>query len=276
MLFLRTSLVALALASTSLLGCVYTEAIEADETAETESSSQAIVPGLPISTDATYYVARRDTRRCAYPTCGGYFISAVNQSVTRCARGAYARECYVSRLDFSVFDGPAEASTIVPGAMGASLATARVVLLGTVHPALLGLGILRVQMAWIALDREVITGDFYGTRNNGIVCVAAPCPSYDQELLNRGSVLPFHGFDFSAVPAHAKDSTFTSPSLNSAYGLIVSGENVIREDAGPAGPATVLEASQVFIPLNIAEERRLAIQPGPIQPRPVEPIRNDL
>jgi len=221
-------------------------------------------------------VARRDTRRCAYPTCGGFFISAVNQSLTRCARGAYAQECYVSRLDFSLFDGPADAETIVPGATGTSLAMARVVLLGTVHPTILGLGTLRVQMAWIALKPQLITGDFYGARNNGIVCIAAPCPSYDQELLNRGSVRPFHGFDFTAVPPHAEDSTFTAPALNSAYGMILSGVNVIREDAGPAGPATVLEASQVFIPLNILEERKLAIEPRPLEPQPVEPIRNDL
>jgi hypothetical protein len=277
--FLRISLVALALASTSLLGCGYTETIETNETDETGTSSQAIFPSpiaLPQPIQATYYVARKDTRRCAYPNCGGYFVSAVNQTLTRCARGAYAEECYVSKLDFSQFDGPADAETSVPGALGVKYDTTRVVLLGTMHPALLGLGTMRVDMAWIALKPQAITGDFYGARNNQIVCVAAPCPSYDQEFLNRGNVVSFHGFDFSDVPPHAEDSAFTSPALNSLYGMIVTGVNTINEDAGPAGPATILKASQVFIPLSVLEERQPVLAPGPVQPRPIVPIRNDL
>lgn len=221
------------------------------ETGETDGSAQTIqvtrTPPAP-----TYYIARLDTRRCAFPTCGGIFISAVNQSVTRCPRGSYADECYVSSLDYSQFQGSKKDAVKVGAALGVEFETARVVLLGTTQASILGAGVLQVQMAWVATDSQPIFGKFYNTRVNGLVCVAAPCPSYDQELLNRGQVAPFHGFDFDAVPAHPTDGTYTVPALNSPQGLIVAGENVTVEQAGPAGEGTFLKASQVFIPVVVS------------------------
>jgi hypothetical protein len=244
--FLRTSLVALVLASISLLGCKSTEITEIGETA---NSLRGPKGARTPPSRATYYIAHRDTRRCSYPSCGGIFVSAANQTITRCADGSYAPECYVSAVDFSKFEGYADPEATVTDALGADFETTRVVLMGTMHPSILGFGTIRVQMAWIATEPQVITGNFYATFVNGIVCIVAPCPSYDQELLNRGSVVQFHGFDLQDVPAHADDSRFTGPALRSDYGMIVAGENVVDEHAGPGGQGTFLKASQVFIPL---------------------------
>ena len=268
MSFLRTSLYALVLASNSFLGCEVAETIE---TGENIGPMQAIegarIPQqqrarIPLSR-TTYYLARQDTRRCAFPTCGGVFVSAVNQTVTRCPQGTYEEECYVSTLDFSVFDGSIDSESTVKDALGPDLETTRVVLQGTMVPTVRGFDTLRVQMAWIALDSQRISGDFFGTHVNGIVCVVAPCPSYDQEVLNRGTVSSFHGFDFSDVPPHADDSTYTAPALRSPYGLIVAGDNIIDEDAGPGGEGIFLKASQVFIPVFMPEaDRRPRSNPG--------------
>jgi len=181
--------------------------------------------------------------------CGGIFVSALNQTTTRCSQGTDEPECYVPEIDFSTFDGPGDSKATVMGAMTPEFDTARVVLQGTMSPAVLRFGSLRVHMAWIANDSLPIGGDFFAARSNGIVCVIAPCPSYDQELLNRSTVRSFHGFDFTDVPPHADDSTFTGPALQSSYGLIIAGDNIIDEDAGRAGPATILKATQVFIPV---------------------------
>lgn len=253
MSFLRISLVAIVFASTSFLGC---EAGETVETSENAGSLRAI-PGawlrargarLPLNR-TTYYLARQDTRRCAFPICGGVWVSAVNQTVTRCPQGTLDQECYVSNLDFSTFDGPGDSDSTVKGALGPDFKTTRVVLQGAMVPTVQGFDALRVHMAWIATDTQPISGNFFGTRVNGIVCIVAPCPSFDQEILNRGTVSSFHGFDFTDVPAHADDSTYTGPALHSAYGLIVAGENIVDENAGPGGTGIFLKASQVFIPV---------------------------
>ncbi len=246
MSFLRTSLATVVLASTSFLGCQGTETIETNEYGS--SLRPVLGPRIPPS-PATYYLARADTRRCAFPMCGGIFVSAVNQTTTRCPQGTDEAECYISDVDFSMFEGPSDGESTVLDSMGLEFETTPVVLQGTMYPSILGFGTFRVQMAWIAKNALPITGSFYGTRFNGVVCVVAPCPSYDQELLNRGNVASFHGFDFTAVPPHGEDSTFTGPALYSPYGLIVAGENFIDDEAGPGGPGTFLKASQVFIPV---------------------------
>lgn len=250
MSFLRTSLVTSVLALTSFLGCDGTETIKTNA----NSSLMRALRGPRMPPDrATYYLARLDTRLCERPACGGIFVSALNQTTTRCPQGTDEEECYVSDIDYSMFDGPADSESAVKDALGPNLETTRVVLQGTMLPAILGFGTFRVNRAWIALNTQPISGEFFGTRFNGVVCVVAPCPSYDQELLNRGTVASFHGFDFTDVPPHDEDSTYTGPALYSSYGLIVAGINIIDEEAGPAGPATNLKASQVFIPVMTPE-----------------------
>ncbi|MBK9264584.1 MAG: hypothetical protein IPM54_32960 [Polyangiaceae bacterium] len=250
MSFLRTCLVTLALASASLFGCKSTDSFETGNSVDVDDAPDGLLQGTRLSTNSTYYIARHDTRRCAAPMCGGIFVSAVNQTTTRCPGGTWEEECYISSIDFSSFAGSTKVVPTVRDAIGYDSSTTRVVLLGTLHPTLLGFGTMRVQMAWVALDQKPITGSFFKARENGIVCVAAPCPSYDEELLNRGTITMFHGIDFRDVEPHADDSTFTGPALRSNYGLIVSGENYQVEDAGPAGDATYLLPSQVFLPMD--------------------------
>ena len=63
------------------------------------------------------------------------------------------------------------------------------------------------------------------------------------------TVQSFHGLLLDDIPRHADDSTYTGPALRSEYGMIVAGNNVVVEDAGPAGEGIFLDASQVFFPV---------------------------
>jgi hypothetical protein len=270
--FLRISLVELALASALLLGCGNTDSFDVGDSQESGEASDELMVAPRMPPSSTYYIARHDTRRCAFPMCGGVFVSAVNQALTRCPRGTYEEECYISTIDFSTFSLSRKTVAAVQDAIGYDQNTTRVVLLGTLHPTLLGYGTLRAEMAWVAVDSHRISGDFYEVRDSGIVCVVAPCPSFAQKFLNRGDDMLFHGLDLSDVPAHADDSTYTAPALRSVYGLIVSGENVVVEAAGPAGQALNLRASQAFIPATVVPGRiggfeRVPPAP-PVPPRP--------
>lgn len=46
-----------------------------------------------------YFTVARDTRRCAAPRCGGFYVTPVNASSARCADGTVAARCYVASLD---------------------------------------------------------------------------------------------------------------------------------------------------------------------------------
>ena len=49
----------------------------------------------------TYYLVRRDYRKCISPICGGYWLKALNARKTKCADGSIAEECYVAAFRFS-------------------------------------------------------------------------------------------------------------------------------------------------------------------------------
>ncbi len=242
MSFLRTTFVSMAIACVSFLGCMEAKPVLADNTSDEQQE-------IRLSRASTYYVARLDTRRCAYPRCGGIFVSAVNQTLTVCPRGVNESECYLSDIDFSALTKSPDVEGTVRDAIGHDVNTTRAVLQGTMRQGRMGYGTLVVQMAWVATDRLPIVGDFFRAWDNGVVCVAAPCPSWDQEYLNRGVTMSFHGLLLDDVPGHADDSTFTGPALLSEYGMIVAGNNVVVEDAGPAGEGIFLDASQVFFPV---------------------------
>jgi len=63
----------------------------------TQSDSQLDSTGS-ISTGEGYFSFRRDSRDCASPNCGGFFVSPLNASTTRCADEMTRSECYVAAL----------------------------------------------------------------------------------------------------------------------------------------------------------------------------------
>lgn len=77
-----------ALCSAMAIGCGAPELDGADESAVDEART----------TGEQYFSVRRDTRRCAAPLCGGYWLSRVGASSTLCADGRRAPECYVPEL----------------------------------------------------------------------------------------------------------------------------------------------------------------------------------
>ena len=52
-----------------------------------------------------FFSVTRDARRCPLPTCGGWWVQAVNEALTRCADGSWAQACYVATLDTSRVSG---------------------------------------------------------------------------------------------------------------------------------------------------------------------------
>lgn len=199
---------------------------------------------------ATYYTARLDTRRCAFPRCGGVFVSAANRADTSCEDGTSATECYAATLDVSGLDMLPGAEGVLRDAMSARHETTRVVLFGDLATGPTGFATLVVRNAWIAPQSTALRGDFTRVVNNGIVCVAAPCPSFDQETINFGVVNQIHGVRLTEMPGTDEDRGNASQSLFSRSGIIAVGENVVDENAGPAGPGTFLEAKQVFLPIS--------------------------
>lgn len=149
-----------------------------------------------------FIVTRVDARKCAYPVCGGYFVKAVNSPVTRCADGTLARECHAVEIDARALGWSDEQRVAFEGAFGQGKALVK----GALEPQPRGLytgEVLRVSEAWQGQGgTKRPLGTFYSLKNNGIVCIQAPCPSFSLTTLNRPTPeRTIDSPDFS--PAHA-------------------------------------------------------------------------
>ena len=190
-----------------------------------------------------YYSVRPDYRRCISPLCGGYWVSAVNKELTRCADKTLASECYVAEIDWNNIglDG-SEGTTLVFGSLDRKR-----------YKGFGALGTLLPTDAWRPASLNEPKGDWYGARDNGIRCITFPCYNIDERKLNSDSVMEVSGVDLSSVPANQDDLDAAWNALANDE-LIVVGVNVIIHDEGPAGEGKTLKASNFYVRVQTAKD----------------------
>lgn len=160
------------------------ESYRAQVASDTAAELSAAAATKPL---APYYTVRQDTRRCAAPLCGGYWVALAGQPRTRCADGSVAAECYVAELGLP----PGvdwEAGDLVYGGLSRVMHAA----LGTT------LGRLDVDAVLAPVILPANTrGEFVLGFDSGVRCVQAPCPSLQFARLNtRGGAMSLDiGFD---------------------------------------------------------------------------------
>ena len=133
--------------------------------------------------------------------CGGFFVSRVNFTKTKCSDGVLRDRRYVSELDFTAIALP-PTRLARELEVGAPVGAAAAVLKATFEPKQYGSGvssaILRVSEVWSAGSSNAPTGTFYKVTDRGIRCITAPCPSLRQAKLNAASSTNITGLELSA------------------------------------------------------------------------------
>ena len=200
------SLAALPLISISLLSACSSEGVEDELAGETAADDVANADGKgDVAADGnyTYFAIRGDIRRCAAPYCGGEFLSRLNRTTTVCHDGKSATSCYTPELDFSESGLKLEAQDklrlqIGEGAIGdgvKAIVRGRFAKFGTQK---IGreMGRFIVTEAWVAQSGAVTDGVFVRVKDNGLRCIAAPCPSTGEAALNTSRSANISDIDF--------------------------------------------------------------------------------
>jgi hypothetical protein len=243
---MRTHSVWLSLALTTLMtACSVDDAALGTEDDDVESvdgkADRAVAPVAAVS--ATYYSITRDLRRCAAPMCGGYFVSRVNRTVTRCNDGRNLAACYVADIDL---EGGLGLSADEADAFRDDIAAGRAIVRGAIQTrtvATHAVGLFVPTEAWHAATDQKPAGTLYKVANRRIVCVAAPCASFLETKLNATTQQSITDVDLTATNVGDKGIEAAMTEL-AEQPLLVSGENATYQVSGRNG--TKLDGNQYW------------------------------
>lgn len=213
------------------------------------SAQDSITPPLQTR-DGYLIVTHVDTRKCAYPACGGYFVKAVNQALTRCADGSMQKECHAVQLNANALGWTSEQRA----AFDAQFAQGHALVRGLLEPAPAGLYTadqLTITEGWQAQGlRNKPIGVFYGVKSTGIVCITAPCPSLAANRLNSIAPALHPDLDLSLTGASDQQIQAGYEALGST-GILAAGAVVpVRLPSLDGTPrrGSKLLASEFYLP----------------------------
>jgi hypothetical protein len=181
-----------------------------------DSGGKADAPG---SESYTFLTARRDVRACAFPMCGGYWVSRVNRATLQCGDGHAASECYVAEIDWSATGLTADQ---IDGARGAHQPLYR----GTIATRTYDtrtFGVLAPTEVWAANNDLEPYGVFARVTDSGITCVRAPCNSLHEAKLNAALDADIAELDFEPSGANDDELSKAADAIASTDGLLVAG-----------------------------------------------------
>ena len=191
-----------------------------------------------------FFTARPDYRRCAWPFCGGYFVKAVNKSLTQCIDGTLQPECYVTEIIYG--EGTVNHR-------GSFANKTPLLLIGQIEPRYSidfhNLGLFVAKAAFRSATDKTATRKFYGVTNNGIVCITTPCFSYDQILLNSTNRITKLS-DVNLEMSGATPDDILAAQLLLANGEALYGSGVNQKYQDFAGLGFRFGAEQLYLPIK--------------------------
>jgi hypothetical protein len=193
-----------------------------------------------------YIVTRIDLRKCAYPACGGVFVKAVNQALTRCADGTFQKECHVPVVDTNGRGWTNENHDAFDKAFPQGLALVLGNLRAVPDPvSLQNVDTLIVQQGWLGQAQSKPAGTFYGLKSSGIVCITSPCPTITETTLNFPASRNIAGVDLAVSGATPKQVDAGNQALADGTGILGAGfHTVVR---GPAGKGQQFVAREFYL-----------------------------
>lgn len=208
----------------TLTGCALTAADP--DALEDESADEQAVSNPEAY---TFFEVTKDLRKCAFPGCGGWFITTLNSGTTRCHNGQNAPSCYTPVLDWSTsgLDEAQQRVLLTAAQEGALSDGVTAILRGrfarsntTPRPQL---GRFVIGEAWTAENAAISDGGFVRVRDNGVRCFAPPCPSLTEMWLNNDAVTQIYGMDYSAADLSDYQLSECGQALQTSDGMLTAG-----------------------------------------------------
>lgn len=229
----------LAALTTVLVGCAAAPSDTSSAVGETEDEASA------AATSTYYRVVAQDFRKCAFPMCGGVYVSRVNFAQTKCQDGTWQDRCYVSEIDLASLGLPTGQENHV----GTMARLGQVLVRGKLAKKTWAKGVsgtvLAASEAWLQLGDGAPSGTFYKVKDSGIQCITFPCPTIAEAKLNSTVTKNVTGLDLAGAGIPDASQAKVWDALSTA--VMVAGSNVVVPKQGPAGDGTNLVATAAYL-----------------------------
>jgi hypothetical protein len=214
------------------------------------SLAQEIQKPAPIK-DASTYTVKPDYRKCAFPACGGWFLTPVNQYSLQLENDDEAYQhslmlpnsIYVSSINYRALGLTAtqtkELESILRSGQG--------LLAGNViNPAAttnFAASTLVAQAAWTSPTKTTPVGPYLKVSSSGIVCITTPCPYFTAQVINTTYSTNFHELTFEKAELDREQEARAWQAVSSG-GLVLTGVQYVSQ--GQVGTGTGISATKVF------------------------------
>ena len=238
----------------TLAGC--SSSVDTPDELTSESVSEvALVDNAVAVDDAyTYFKITADLRKCPSPTCGGWFLSRLNQPTTQCHDGQWATSCYTPALDWSKANLSADQQAKLLDACNKSAVSTGVYAIVRGKFARTNktpdrkLGRFVMSEAWVAEGDAVSDGQFVRVKDNGLACLVAPCPSLTETMLNMNKVVDIAEVDWTTSGLSDLQIEECTQDMFTPDGLVIAGYRyTFTENGNTADGRTVTAAYQRLI-----------------------------
>lgn len=216
-------------------------------------TAQAQTATKPEPAAATTYSVKPDYRKCAFPLCGGWYLTPLNQFSLQLETEDEAYQnsllvpnsIYVANIDLKKLRLSEKQTEELQLAMHNQQALLR----GVVNK---GLSILTTNVkspsfsteaAWIGANKNDAAGPYLKVASSGIVCITTPCPYFKADLVNTNYSFQFHELSLEKA-ALDSDQEAQAWQAIASRGLLITG--LKYESQGQIGTGVGIAATKVF------------------------------
>ncbi len=220
------------------------------------TQAQTIISPEPIGTT---YSVKADYRKCAFPMCGGWFLTPVNQYSIQLQTEDEAYQSsallpntiYVAYINYKRL-GLTEKQI---AELNSAIHSEQVLLRGKVINSPVSSRViarsktLAANGAWVGANKNTAIGPYLKVSSTGIMCITTPCPYFNAALINSDYSSEFHDLSLEKAALDREQEAQAWQAI-STEGLVITGTTYettgFDETGAEPGKGIGIAATKVF------------------------------
>jgi hypothetical protein len=218
--------------------------------------AQKIISPEPTGTT---YIVKPDYSKCAFPMCGGWFLTPVNQYSLQLqtedeayqSAALLPNSIYVAYINYKRLGLIEEQIAELNNAIQSEQALLRGTIISSPTSGIVPsrTKTLVANGAWVGANKNTPVGPYLKISSTGIVCITTPCPYFNATLINSDYTRQFHDLSLEKAALDREQEAQAWQAI-STDGLVITGTTYettgFDETGAEPGKGIGIAATKVF------------------------------